>query len=121
MADDRTSAVTVVDKYVDGLICTEPLQLLPGQDERRSAIAAVLPGEVELAAEFIDLAWTAAHLPVDCEERRDARAWLQDHSRLYSARLCFEALGKDYDLVRRLLVKRWVVLDATNENKGVGQ
>ncbi len=110
MSEER---MPVVDKLVEELIGAqmEPLQVVPGQEGRRSAISALVPGEIEMAAEFISLAWKTAHLPVDCEERRDARAWLQDHSRLYSARLCFEVLGKDYDLVRRLLVRQWLKMD----------
>jgi len=106
-------AVRAVDTFVADLIgeSTEPNQVLPGQEGQQSALAAVVPGELRLAAEVITLAWETAHLPFDCEDRRDARAWLQDASKLYSARVCFEALGKDYDVVRVLLAKRWLKVD----------
>ena len=108
-------AVRSVDAFVASLVTegdtSEVQPLVPTAEARRSAIATLIPGEIEMAAEFISLAWDAAHGPVDCEERRDARAWLQDHSRLYSARLCFETLGKDYDAVQKLLLKRWLRLD----------
>lgn len=103
------SAVTTVDAFLGGLTTeNDPGGLAPEQT-RRNAIAVLLPGECRLAADIIDMALEASSLPGDCEERQGARAWLQDHSdRGYSARVCFESLGYDYDEVRKLLLKRWL-------------
>jgi hypothetical protein len=78
------------------------------------AITTLLPGEMAFALDFVEMALAAADLAYDCEERRDARAWLQDRFPLYSARVCFEAIGADkgieidYEHVRAALTKRWV-------------
>jgi hypothetical protein len=42
-----------------------------------------------------------------CRHRRQARAWLRDDGRVLSARLCCEALGVDYDLLRAKLEAAW--------------
>lgn len=108
MSDSASIGVPFASKSIDAFV-EDLIGNVPHSETNPKAIATVLPGEVKMATEFIRLALTTADMPFDCEERRDARAWLQDQSRLYSARLCFEALGKDFDVVRKLLVQRWLM------------
>lgn len=107
-------AVTSVDAFLREVAESDVAGITSAQRDGRTALAGMVPGELAMAADFVELALTAASLPDDCEERRDARAWLQDHSAIYSARICFEALAKawlgapvDYDSIRVALMKKW--------------
>lgn len=107
-------AVSSVDAFLNELAEVDPGGVPAIAAARRSAIATRAPGEVALAEDVIDMALASAALPYDCEARKDARAWLQDGSRLYSARVCFEALGIDYDAAMEALAKKWAKEDASN-------
>lgn len=64
-------------------------------------------GEHKLAAKVLQLALEDAERPNECATRRDARAWLRDSAAIYSARVCFEALGIDYDAAIEKLRNQW--------------
>ena len=108
------SAVKTVDSFIRDLGGNgEGLQpLMPAAESRRSALAVRCPGEIALAAEFLQMAIEEADSPYDTEDRQNARAWLLDHSAIYSARLCLEAMGADFDAVCDALKKRWAKVDA---------
>jgi len=73
-------------------------QRVVGQPERWLALEA-------LCAAVEDAASTPKG-PRDA--RRDAaRAWLLDDAKGYSARLCCEALGIDYDVLRERIEQTW--------------
>ena len=95
------SGIATVDAFIASL---------PDSPEvvRRASIETLAPGEVALAIDVIEMALEHAKSTVDTETRREARAWLLNHgSPLYSARVCFEALGGDYEAICEELVKQW--------------
>lgn len=98
------AAIGTLDAFVDSLSGIDPGG--PGA-QRRTSIATLLPGEVAMAMDFIETALAEASETRNTQRRRDARAWLQDRFPMYSARLCFEALGGDYDAIRSELVQKW--------------
>jgi hypothetical protein len=101
--------VTTAPTDVNGLLDTflkrgdDPTDGDALRPRRRSAP----PGERRLALELLLGALREAQLPTDCRTRRNARAWLQDASRLMSAAVCFEEFGVDYDAAIDQLKKQW--------------
>jgi hypothetical protein len=73
--------------------------LMPKRGQRRSE------GE-RLAAQCIAMALLDAERKAP-KLRDDARDWLQDAASLFSARVCFESLGLDYDAVMTKIENRW--------------
>jgi hypothetical protein len=68
-------------------------------------------GEHKLALEMLELALKDAVTPPSTKKkalnREEARAWLRDDAAIFSARVCFEALGIDYDAAIQKLEQQW--------------
>jgi hypothetical protein len=88
-------------------------RLLGGSDPSDALPAphTALSGEQLMARKMIRSALADAARPGEgmkvTRQREDARAWLMDAAALLSARVCFEALGIDYDGAKVALEKAW--------------
>lgn len=113
-------AFASADQFVDSLQDFDPA----GGVAQRASIARLVPGEAAMALEILTLAIELASKPTDERQRRDARGWLLGSFEcIYSARVCLEALGGNYDAIRKTLMHRWAMqdaIDATLAGKSFG-
>lgn len=103
MTDERATGLDAVLDKLNLTVAPPP--------PRRQSVATLIPGEAALALDIVRAALEVACAPAETkqerQERDDARAWLRDGSRLYSARLCIEVLGVDYDALLARLTRAW--------------
>jgi hypothetical protein len=104
-ASSGMSTVAGMDADIERLLGgSDPSDALP-------APHTALSGEQLMARKMIRSALADAARPGEgmkvTRQREDARAWLMDAAALLSARVCFEALGIDYDGAKVALEKAW--------------
>lgn len=110
----QAPAFSSIDAFMESMSGVDPAG--PAA-RRRASIADLYPGEATMAFEIVALALELAAGPEDDRHRRDARGWLLGRFEcIYSARVCIEALGGDFDVVRKRLIEQWAMQDAIDRN-----
>lgn len=109
---DRSSApaFSSIDTFMESMTGVDPAG---PPARRRATIADLYPGEASMAFEIVKLALELAAGTSDDRHRREARAWLVGRFEcIYTARVCIEALGGDFEVVRERLLEQWAMQDA---------
>lgn len=108
----RQTSGSSIDARMDGIV---PDSVLLPTQRAQAAVADRQPGEVRLAIESLAAAVDDSCRAGDDELRHGARMWLREDAGnpllqpMYSARLCAEASGIDYDALMRRLQYLWAL------------